>query len=44
MWVVKYYMSGGTLATRRFKSLHDATHFCIYKVGYGQVDRLYLDD
>jgi hypothetical protein len=44
MWVVKYYMTGGTRSTRRFATLHDATRFCVYDVGYGQVDSVYLDD
>ena len=44
MWVVKYYMTGGTRSTRRFSTLHEATLFCVYKAGYGQVDAVYLDD
>lgn len=44
MWVVKYYLTGGTLSTKRFKSLAEATAFCVYKVGYGQVYSVYLDD
>jgi len=43
MWVVKYYLSGGTRVTKQFKTLHDATMFCIHHVGFGQVDRMYLN-
>ncbi len=44
MWVVKYYLTGGTLATKRFETLHDATMFCVYQAGYGSVHSVYLDD
>jgi len=31
MWEVRYYMVGGTLTTRYFSNLHEATQFAVYK-------------
>jgi hypothetical protein len=31
MWKVRYYMVGGTLVTKYFPNLHEATQFAVYK-------------
>lgn len=36
MYKVRYYLSGGTLVSKTFNSLHDATMHVVYKVGFGQ--------
>ena len=32
MWRVRYYMVGGTRATKLFPTLTEATHFVVYKI------------
>jgi hypothetical protein len=32
MYRVRYYLSGGTRATKFFDTLHDATMFVVYKI------------
>ncbi len=31
MFKVKYFMTGGTLATKYFDTMHDAVMFCVYQ-------------
>jgi len=31
MWEVRYYMVGGTLVTKYFPNLHEATQLVVYK-------------
>lgn len=42
MYKVKYYMTGGTLASRIFSSLHEATMFAVYRAGFQAVHSMYL--
>jgi len=35
MYKLKYYMSGGTLVSKYFKTLHEAVTFSVYNVGPG---------
>jgi len=37
MYRVKYYMTGGTLASKEFDTLHEATMFAVYEVVSGNV-------
>jgi hypothetical protein len=37
MYLVRYYLTGGTLTRKVFLTLHDATMFCVYKVNTGDV-------
>lgn len=37
MYRVKYYMTGGTLTSKLFKTLHEATEFAVYKAGFEAV-------
>ena len=37
MYLVTYYLSGGTLSRKVFQNMHDATMFCVYKVNMGNV-------
>jgi hypothetical protein len=37
MYKVKYYLSGGTLVSKYFPTLHEAIVFTVYKTGFGQV-------
>jgi len=36
MYKVKYYMTGGTLVSRKFVTLSEAIIFSVYKVGFQQ--------
>jgi hypothetical protein len=35
MYKLKYYLSGGTLVSKYFTTLHQAIVFSVYNVGYG---------
>jgi hypothetical protein len=37
MWKVKYYMVGGTLTTKYFPNLFEATQFAVYKAPFQSV-------
>lgn len=37
MYKVKYYMTAGTLTSRTFETLHEATMFAVYKAGFQSV-------
>ena len=37
MYKVSYYMNGGNVVFKWFKTLHEATEFCIYRVPTGDV-------
>ena len=41
MYKVRYFMSGGTLTSKTFNSLHDAIMFCVYKAGFEAVHEVY---
>lgn len=34
MWKVRYYMVGGTLVTKYFPNLYEATQFAVYKAPF----------
>jgi len=34
MWKVRYYMVGGTLVTKCFPNLYEATQFAVYKAPF----------
>ena len=40
MYAVVYYMTGGTRSTRYFKTLHEATLFCVYTAPPWSVERV----
>jgi hypothetical protein len=44
MWLVKYYLTGGTLVSRRFPSLAAATNFTVYDICCWEVKEFYLID
>ena len=37
MWKVRYYMVGGTLTSKCFPTLHEATMFCVYKAPFQSI-------
>jgi len=37
MYKVRYYLTGGTLVSKKFFTLSDAIIFSIYTVGFGQL-------
>lgn len=37
MWEVRYYMVGGTLTTKYFPNLYEATAFAVYKAPFQSV-------
>jgi len=37
MYKVKYYMTGGTLVSKKFNTLREAINFSIYKVDFQQL-------
>lgn len=37
MYKVKYYMTGGTLASKTFTSFHEATMFAVFGAGFQAV-------
>lgn len=37
MYKVKYYITGGTLTSKVFDTLHDATMFAVYELVTGNV-------
>lgn len=37
MYKVKYYMTGGTLVSKLFKTLHDAIDFSVYNIISGNL-------
>jgi hypothetical protein len=37
MYIVKYYLSGGTLVSKTFPNLYEATMFAVFKAGFQQV-------
>jgi hypothetical protein len=37
MYLVRYYLTGGTQTRKVFLTLHDATTFCVYQVKTGNV-------
>ncbi len=37
MYKVRYYLTGGTLVSKTFETLHDATMFAVFKVAYCNV-------
>ncbi len=37
MYKVRYYMTAGTLTSKTFATLHEATMFAVYQVSYGNV-------
>jgi hypothetical protein len=37
MWKVRYYMVGGTLTTKYFPNLYEATQFAVYKAPLNSV-------
>ena len=41
MWYVSYYMVGGTLASKTFPSLREATEFVVYKIYSWDVREFY---
>ena len=40
MWKVGYYMVGGTLTTRYFANLHEATQFAVYTAPLNSIDSM----
>ena len=41
MWKVRYYMVGGTLTTKYFPNLFEATQFAVYKAPFCSVHSMY---
>lgn len=37
MYKVRYYMTGGTLTSKTFPNLHEATMFAVYEAGFQAV-------
>ncbi len=37
MYKVRYYMTAGTLTSKTFETLHEATMFAVFKVAYGNI-------
>ena len=44
MWRVSYYLVGGTLTSKTFPSLTEATHFMVYKICTWNVHDCYRVD
>lgn len=41
MYKVKYYLTGGTLVSKVFATLHEATMFAVYKAPFQSVHEIY---
>ena len=41
MYKVKYYLTGGTLVSKKFVTLSEAIIFSVYKVGFQQFYGIY---
>ena len=41
MWKVVYYMVGGTLTSKVFSNLYEATQFAVYKAPFRSVHSMY---
>lgn len=37
MYKVRYYLSGGTLVSKKFETLHDATMFAVFQTPFRSV-------
>jgi len=37
MYKVRYYLTGGTLVSKKFDTLGEAINFSVYKVGFQQL-------